>query len=278
MAYLGNKPATSFTKATKDTFSGDGTTTAFTLSKIATTNDVEVFVENVQQEPTSAYGISGTTLTFTGAPPSGTNNIYVIHRSPAIQTVTHPFNQNLQAVDGSFTGVLKTDTIKKADGTGGLTVPTTVGNIVTTGGATFTGAVTGTDLTLSGGVYLGGTGSANYLDDYEEGDWTATFAGSASTATGKYVKTGALVHVQVFATLNVTSSVNAVISGLPFVVSTHSVGTAAHNNYTSNADQGYFTSGATSFTFISDNSVNAASTVTGNPKYIMVAGTYYTTA
>jgi hypothetical protein len=26
------------------------------------------------------------------------------------------------------------------------------------------------NLYLSGGVYLGGTGSANYLDDYEEGD------------------------------------------------------------------------------------------------------------
>ena len=28
------------------------------------------------------------------------------------------------------------------------------------------------DLYLSGGVYLGGTGSANQLDDYEEGTWT----------------------------------------------------------------------------------------------------------
>ena len=30
------------------------------------------------------------------------------------------------------------------------------------------------DLYLSGGVYLGGTGSANKLDRYEEGDWTLT--------------------------------------------------------------------------------------------------------
>lgn len=168
MAYLGNKPATSFTKATKDTFSGDGTTTAFTLSKIATTNDVEVFVENVQQEPTSAYGISGTTLTFTGAPPSGTNNIYVIHRSPAIQTVTHPSNQNLQAVDGSFTGVLKTDTIKKADGTGGLTVPTGTGTVATTNGITMADQFRLTT-DKGNGVNLGSSGEVERTDETTSG-------------------------------------------------------------------------------------------------------------
>ncbi len=36
------------------------------------------------------------------------------------------------------------------------------------------------DLYLSGGVYLGGTGSANKLDDYEEGDWTPIVQGSTS--------------------------------------------------------------------------------------------------
>ena len=37
----------------KDTFSGDDSTVAFTLSKTSTTNDVEVFVGNVQQELTT---------------------------------------------------------------------------------------------------------------------------------------------------------------------------------------------------------------------------------
>jgi len=32
-----------------------------------------------------------------------------------------------------------------------------------------TGDISAVDATLSGGVYVGGTGSANYLDDYEEG-------------------------------------------------------------------------------------------------------------
>ena len=83
MAYLGNKPGLNFQDVTKDTFSGDASTVDFTLSVASATNDCEVFVENVQQEPTSAYSIAGKTLTFTSAPPSGTNNIYVLHRGKA---------------------------------------------------------------------------------------------------------------------------------------------------------------------------------------------------
>jgi hypothetical protein len=56
------------------------------------------------------------------------------------------------------------------------------------------------DLYLSGGVYLGGTGSANLLDDYEEGTWTATVgctgnATTTTTVTGFYTKIGRQVTV-----------------------------------------------------------------------------------
>ena len=80
MAYLGNKPSLNFQNVTKDTFSGDASTVDFTLSVSSATRDCEVFVENVQQEPTTAYSIAGKTLTFTSAPPSGTDNIYVLIR------------------------------------------------------------------------------------------------------------------------------------------------------------------------------------------------------
>ena len=101
---LGNTPSTSFATVVKDSFSGDGSTVAFTLSKVATTNSVSVFVENVRQEPTTAYAVSGTTLTFTAAPvTSSGNNIYVLHMNPTT-TTTHPSAQNLTAVDGTFTG------------------------------------------------------------------------------------------------------------------------------------------------------------------------------
>ena len=105
MPYVGNSPAANFASVTKDAFSGDGSTTAFTLSKAATTNGVAVFVENVRQEPTTAYAVSGTTLTFTAAPVSASgNNIYVLHHNAPASTATHPSGQNLLAVNGTFSG------------------------------------------------------------------------------------------------------------------------------------------------------------------------------
>ena len=104
MPYLGNTPTTNFASVTKDTFSGDASETAFTLSQTATTNGVAVYVENVRQIPTTAYAVSGTTLTFTGAPPSGTNNIYVMHHNTPVSTATHPAAQDLTATNANFTG------------------------------------------------------------------------------------------------------------------------------------------------------------------------------
>ena len=53
------------------------------------------------------------------------------------------------------------------------------------------------DLYLSGGVYLGGTGSANKLDDYEEGTWTPTAGISLSVNYANYIKIGSLVYINV---------------------------------------------------------------------------------
>ena len=66
-----------------DSFNGDGSTVAFTLSQtVSSVNDIEVLVDNVQQSPyDSSYSVSGTTLTFSGAPSTGTNNVYVIYNA-----------------------------------------------------------------------------------------------------------------------------------------------------------------------------------------------------
>jgi hypothetical protein len=88
MAYLGTTSSiydptrTIASPRDADRFSGNGSTTVFTLTRsVQKEVDLEVFVENVQQEPITAFAVSGTTLTFTGAPPSGTNNIYVVYRN-----------------------------------------------------------------------------------------------------------------------------------------------------------------------------------------------------
>ena len=50
-------------------------------------NSPIIFVDNVRQEPTIAYSVSGATLTFTEAPPTGTNNVYVVHTSEIAASV-----------------------------------------------------------------------------------------------------------------------------------------------------------------------------------------------
>lgn len=61
------------------TFSGDGSTTAFTLSgNPGGVGNLHVYIAGVRQTPTTDYTVSGTTLTFTSAPPTGTNNILTI--------------------------------------------------------------------------------------------------------------------------------------------------------------------------------------------------------
>jgi hypothetical protein len=71
-------------------------------------------------------------------------------------------------------------------------------------GMSVTGAAL-TDPEITGGIYLGGTGSANYLEDYEEGTWTPTFIAALldySDMTGltvnnaTYTKIGNVVRVQ----------------------------------------------------------------------------------
>jgi hypothetical protein len=58
----------SVASATVNDFSGDGSTTAFTLSQSSSTNLVIVSVNGIVQQPASAYNVSGSTLTFTEAP------------------------------------------------------------------------------------------------------------------------------------------------------------------------------------------------------------------
>ena len=77
-----------------DEFNGDGSTVAFTLTKTPVSNTAAnfiVFVDNVYQRlgASYAYTVSGDTLTFTSAPPSGTNNIQVIqlHGSNTLNTI-----------------------------------------------------------------------------------------------------------------------------------------------------------------------------------------------
>jgi hypothetical protein len=88
------------------------------------------------------------------------------------------------------------------------------------------------DLYLSGGAYLGGTGAANKLDDYEEGTWTPTISSGGWTMStiskATYTKIGNRVVVQTFFDITGTGNgTDLVIGGLPF--------TCASNAYSASA-------------------------------------------
>ena len=78
------------------------------------------------------------------------------------------------------------------------------------------------DLYLGGGLYVGGTGSVNHLDDYEEGTFTPAYtsgvSGTYQTQFGTYTKVGRLVYVEIHIDGNsMTGDANQLkIGGLPF--------------------------------------------------------------
>ena len=88
MSYIGNTPTTQAFTAAIDYFSGNGMQTAFTLSRpVASAAQIQVVIENVPQNPSSAFTVTANVITFTSAPPVGTNNIYVYYTSPITQVI-----------------------------------------------------------------------------------------------------------------------------------------------------------------------------------------------
>lgn len=88
MSYLGSSATTQAFTPAIDSFSGNGSTTVFTLSRpVASVAQIQVTVGSTPQNPNTAFTVNGNTLTFTSAPASGTNNIYVYYTSPITQVI-----------------------------------------------------------------------------------------------------------------------------------------------------------------------------------------------
>lgn len=127
---------------------------------------------------------------------------------------------------------IKVDALSTVSGSGNLTVSNNIAGtsatlsatLGVTGNTTVGGTLVNTGLiTASAGVAIGGTGAANTLDDYEEGDFTPTLTpGGGSynglTLTGKYTKIGRVVTVQMRLKIDASgnASNSATVGGLPF--------------------------------------------------------------
>lgn len=159
MGYVGNEPSVNFTSFAKQDITGDGGASYTLTHAVANANEIEVFVNNVRQEPTEAYTVSGTALTMTGNVAS-TDDFYVIYLGKALQTTTPP--------DGSVTSA-KLDTNIAIDGD--LTVDTSTLKVDSTNNRVGIGTASPTtnlevessgDTTLS--ITAGGTSNDSKID------------------------------------------------------------------------------------------------------------------
>jgi hypothetical protein len=105
--YIGNTPVTQLYNSALDSFNGDGTTVAFTVSRVVgTEKDLDVTVNGVPQDPNNSYTVNGSVVTFTEAPSVGTGNIIVRFRAYVVTKIV-PDDESVTAAmiaNNSITG------------------------------------------------------------------------------------------------------------------------------------------------------------------------------
>ena len=266
----------------------------------------------------SSYYVDGNSLTFSSAPASGTSNISVVYlgtvrqistvsdNSIANSKIQYPLTESGATVstfdrttsdgdivelqkDGTTVGSIGASTghlIIGSDDTGlqfnsgdrvspwNISTNSARDNAINLG-ETFARFK---DLYLSGNIYLGGTGSANALDDYEEGTWTPTYNGaSGGTNVGYYVKVGDIVTCYGHRWAFTSTAVSAEISNFPFTSKSgvYISGTVGANTWTNNGASmwGYGSSGVYIYDCVNKQEATA---IAGNPKYFSFSITYQT--
>jgi hypothetical protein len=205
MSYIGNTPTTQSFISGTDYFNGTGAQTAFTLSRtVASVNDIQAVVNNVVQVPNDAYTISGTTITFTSAPSSGTQNVYVRYLSTTTQAITPSQGTVGTAQLGTITNIASGNTaltlqtgstpttavtidtsqnvgIGTTSPDGKLTIETANSNTprIRFQNASFDGdaaistfvSSTGTDLVLGSNLYINSSGNLARFDSAQAGSY-----------------------------------------------------------------------------------------------------------
>jgi len=97
MGYVGNQAVQGYSSipAKQDLTGATGTSLTLT-HPVSSAESIDLFINNVRQEPTTAYSVAGTTVTLTGSV-AATDDIYVVYNALALQTTVPP--------DGSITSV-----------------------------------------------------------------------------------------------------------------------------------------------------------------------------
>jgi len=203
MSYIGNSPTQ--VAFVTDQFSGTGSQVAFTMS-VAPANPASalVAVSGVLQDP-STYGVSGTTLTFTGAPPSGTGNISVRYLGIPASNITTAAYRTVT----DFTATAGQTTFTPPSYTAGYI--NVFRNGVRLGAADYT-ATNGTTVVLATGAYVGDLVTT---ESYYVSSVIGAIPATAGAVNGTYLQTGVTITNPVISgTLNASSGVLSVQNGM----------------------------------------------------------------
>tara|TARA_B100000925_G_scaffold211098_1_gene160899 strand:- start:793 stop:1653 length:861 start_codon:yes stop_codon:yes gene_type:complete len=190
MAYIGNIPATQFASLDYQDLTGvtgSPSKRGFTLNNtVGSANDIEVFVNNVRQEPSVAYTVSGTTLTMTGDVET-TDDFYVVFQGKSIGTASHPAGNALEATSGTFTGTL---TATAGASTNALSLQSSNFKM--------------TDLTTNA-FYRTGTWTPVATGSGATDSTATVFSGTNTEQIGRYERIGDIVHAYFRLTLQVAT-------------------------------------------------------------------------
>lgn len=209
--YIGNEPL--YQSFVTDTFSGNGSTTAFTMSVApANTPSVLIAISGVVQDPTT-YGVSGTTLTFSAAPPTGTSNISVRYLGiPASNITTTSYRTVTE-----FTATASQTTFTPASYTPGFINVYQNGALL--GSADYT-ATNGTTVVLAVGATVGDlvviesfyVSSVLNAIPATSGSISSTYLAAGSVGTTQ-ISSGAVTPTQLSTQAQYTGFKNRIING-----------------------------------------------------------------
>ena len=322
--YIGSKAAVVSSGAErKKTFDITGTTTSLTGLSY-TVNQVHVFHNGVRLvDGTDFTATNGSSITLTSAAESGDEVVVISYAGYQVSdTVSASQGGTFSgAVDVNAAGAALTLDRTGSDGTildlkkdgstvgsigvinsnnltingnasnhTGLQFGTSIiwpmRNAVNADGTVDLGTTTGRfkDAYLSGGVFLGGTGSANKLDDYEEGTWTPAITGitvTSGTFNGTYRKVGGLVSLTMRMENCTLTGSGSTITGLPFTCALRTSSSNPVVYYHADGDKplGILIEGGTSNAYLQYNTtsnwLNAPFTA-GSNRYLAVQMTYTT--
>jgi len=281
-----------------DRFNGTGSQTAFTMTASpATENNTAVYISGVYQQK-DTYSISGTTLTFSTAPPTGTGNIEVMHMStlptgisPTVGTTTTGAAGTNASV--SISGHELSFTIPRGDtgstGAAGQDVTSVTVSAVSPGGSPTASYNSGTGALALGIVTgdTGATGPAGSVAGMADGSAAApSLAFASDTNTGLFrvgadqlgFTTAGTSAMTIDASQNVAVTGGVDVTGALTVDGNTTLGDASGDSITMNASTVATPNGLNfdSNTLVIDQTNNRVGVATASPAHALhVTGDIY---